>query len=58
MVVGKGNEEDVFMTGAFNLAGTDHAFGVCQQDDFEQNLPKGIGTMLGWMAAAPVTSFL
>ena len=26
--------------------------------DFEQDLPKGIGTMLGWMAATPVTSFL
>jgi len=26
------------MTGAFYLAGTDHAFGVCQQNDFEQDL--------------------
>jgi len=52
------NEEDVFMAGAFDLARTDHAFGVGQQDDFQQDLPKGIGTMLGWMAAAPVTSFL
>jgi len=26
------------MTGAFDLSGTDHAFGVCQQNDFEQDL--------------------
>ena len=32
------NEDDVFMAGAFNLARTDQAFGVCQQDDFEQDL--------------------
>ena len=24
------------MAGAFDLARTDHAFGICQQDDFEQ----------------------
>ena len=30
MVVGERNEEDVFMAGAFDLAGTDHAFGVGQ----------------------------
>ena len=32
----RGNEDDVFMTGAFDLSGTDHAFGVSQQDDFQQ----------------------
>ena len=32
------NEEDVFMAGAFDLTGTDHAFGVSQQDDLQQDL--------------------
>jgi hypothetical protein len=38
IAVGEGNEEDVFLAGAFDLARTDHAFGVGQQDDLEQDL--------------------
>ena len=32
------NEEDVFMAGAFDLARTDHALGVGQQDNLQQDL--------------------
>ena len=35
--VGQGDEEDVFAASLFDLAGTDHAFGVSQQDDLEQD---------------------
>ena len=33
----EGNEDDVFMAGTFDLSGTDHASGVRQQNDFEQD---------------------
>lgn len=38
VAVGKGNENDVLMAGALDLARTEHAFGVSQQDDLEQDL--------------------
>ena len=38
VAVGEGNEEDIFLAGAFDLARTDHAPGVGKQYDFEQDL--------------------
>jgi hypothetical protein len=36
--VGEGDEDNVFLAGAFDLARGDHASGVGEQDDFEQDL--------------------
>lgn len=38
VAVGEGNEEDVFLTGPLDLSGTDHAPGIGQQNDLEQDL--------------------
>ena len=37
MAIGEGNEDDVFLAGAFNLSGADHAPGVGKQNDLEQD---------------------
>jgi hypothetical protein len=38
IAIRQGNEKDVLLAGAFDLAGTDHPFGVGQQNDLEQDL--------------------
>jgi hypothetical protein len=37
VTVGKGNEEDVLVAGALYLAKTDHAFGIRQENNLEQD---------------------
>ena len=48
VAVGEGNEDDVFLACPLDLSGTDHAPGVGQQNDLEQDLGMD-GVVIGFL---------